>query len=757
MDDFHKLVDPILYYCGSNKSKLSDAEKIVSGEICTEETKFLVGVFNRGSEQGKPLADVLKSQVVRRAAHGLARVVEQLPKDVLIAINNVSSQRDRFNALVDTIVRMDPTAFSDSINSTNSTNSNLLYQENPEIGQLDRELKASGIAKTVSQQQSHQLQRPTSSSSSSSSRCVEDVECQKPVVITDVDFNTIAGQEATKNRFRANYIFPFVCPGLFPERSKGILLYGPPGTGKTMFAKAATNEIKGAVFFAPSPGDLRGKYEGDTEKAIKNIFDCANNQIKGVCDGSEATCAIIFLDEADSVMGVRTSESATRSTNSLLQGMDGIKSNKNVSTLAATNLPWSIDPAALRRFSEKIFIDKPDRESMEWLIRDGITKAFRPLDLTIGTIDLLDSQLQSSGKTPSSGITNRDVLSAMSDITPNGSSFKYNFDSLPKTEQHDIVFRYLDLMLYLEGGERCAIKGKTDAPGRGQTYTTVDGREVTAIYQPFSITESVQFNTIISLMSSNEETEKIIKVLSMKRDIIEPPVDDQGQKMCASLEEIKANPSNFKPGYSASDVTMVVQIAKRNSSLRSMEGLFKAMRVNVRNENGTIKPFRPYEKPKNNMNRKGKVAVCEVPKTENEDDVVYVSCSLARGVAGVVKDVTKTGGDEGVEFIKYYYIKEYMNDAKLKELKDAYSKAYTDLYTVKRGSTEDVQCHTDSHFIGVSISSEEGQKILPKFYSFHICDLDFIDAVNEYASSIKVLDYIDLLRYAHLGISPSSQ
>lgn len=50
--------------------------------------------------------------------------------------------------------------------------------------------------------------------------------------------------------------------------------------------------------------------------------------------------------------------------------MDGVgKDNSGVLVLAATNLPWSLDPAVRRRFQKRIHIPLPDAEARKQLFR----------------------------------------------------------------------------------------------------------------------------------------------------------------------------------------------------------------------------------------------------------------------------------------------------------------------------------------------------------------------------------------------------
>ena len=212
-------------------------------------------------------------------------------------------------------------------------------------------------------------------------------ECKPPLAPGDLNFSSIAGLSETKEIFRANYINPFIFPSLFPKPAKGVLLYGSPGTGKTLLARAASAEIPGLAFFAPSPGDLRSMYEGGTEKAIKLVFDCADQYVR-TTPGVEI--AIIFFDEFDSIAGKRGDDRSMRlSVNALLQAMDGVSASPRVSVIAATNYPSSLDDAIMRRFTQSIFVDLPDSEAIEYLIRDALAAAYnspgnRPPALPMG-------------------------------------------------------------------------------------------------------------------------------------------------------------------------------------------------------------------------------------------------------------------------------------------------------------------------------------------------------------------------------------
>ncbi|KAF5978216.1 AAA family ATPase [Fusarium bulbicola] len=153
-----------------------------------------------------------------------------------------------------------------------------------------------------------------------------------------------------------------------PEHSlrpppKGLLLYGPPGCSKTLSAQAAATE-SGFNFFAVKGAELLNMYVGESERAVRTLFERARN----------ASPSIIFFDEIDSIGGQRSgSGSATRSTGSvnmlttLLTEMDGFEALSGVLILAATNRPEAMDPALMRpgRFDQVLYVGPPDGAARE--------------------------------------------------------------------------------------------------------------------------------------------------------------------------------------------------------------------------------------------------------------------------------------------------------------------------------------------------------------------------------------------------------
>jgi SpoVK/Ycf46/Vps4 family AAA+-type ATPase len=183
------------------------------------------------------------------------------------------------------------------------------------------------------------------------SSIMESVIVEKP----STTWADIGGLEEPKARIREAIILPLKRPEVFKgplKPWKGILLFGPPGCGKTLLAKAAANECE-ATFFNMSAADILSKWFGESEKLVKTLFGAANQKAP----------SIIFIDEIDSIAAERTvSETGAerRVLTQVLREMDGVEELKNVLVMAATNMPWILDPAVLRRFEKRVHIPLPD-------------------------------------------------------------------------------------------------------------------------------------------------------------------------------------------------------------------------------------------------------------------------------------------------------------------------------------------------------------------------------------------------------------
>lgn len=100
-------------------------------------------------------------------------------------------------------------------------------------------------------------------------------------------FSQVIGMPQVKSQITNNFIEPLRMPCLFGAKGKSILLYGPPGTGKSFIVESAITELQAyddvgngqrirVLFFNPLPGELKGKFVGETEKNIAHLFECAS-------------------------------------------------------------------------------------------------------------------------------------------------------------------------------------------------------------------------------------------------------------------------------------------------------------------------------------------------------------------------------------------------------------------------------------------------------------------------------------------------
>lgn len=200
----------------------------------------------------------------------------------------------------------------------------------------------------------------------------------------DVKWETIKGLENAKRLLKEAVVMPIKYPKYFTgllSPWKGILLFGPPGTGKTMLAKAVATECN-TTFFNISASSIVSKWRGDSEKLVKVLFELARYHAPST----------IFLDEIDAIISQRGEarsehEASRRLKTELLIQMDGLtRTDELVFVLAATNLPWELDAAMLRRLEKRILVPLPEPEARKAMF-EGLLQS--PSDGPILPYDLL--------------------------------------------------------------------------------------------------------------------------------------------------------------------------------------------------------------------------------------------------------------------------------------------------------------------------------------------------------------------------------
>ncbi|KAF2017421.1 AAA-domain-containing protein [Aaosphaeria arxii CBS 175.79] len=141
---------------------------------------------------------------------------------------------------------------------------------------------------------------------------------------------------------------------LATEKISGALLYGPPGTGKTLLAKAVAKE-SGSTVLEVSGSQIMDKYVGEGEKNVAAVFSLAR----------KLSPCIVFLDEADAIFGSRDSSRERTShrdiLNQFLKEWDGLN-DLSVFVMVATNRPFDMDDAVIRRLPRRLLVDLPTQE-----------------------------------------------------------------------------------------------------------------------------------------------------------------------------------------------------------------------------------------------------------------------------------------------------------------------------------------------------------------------------------------------------------
>src|SRR5208282_2081575 len=185
------------------------------------------------------------------------------------------------------------------------------------------------------------------------------------LVITEkpkVNWAEVVGLDTAKKAVKEAIVYPVQRPDLFPLGwPRGILLFGPPGCGKTLLAAAVATEID-ANFYSIDAASIMSKWLGEAEQNVAKLFGSARKS------SNEGKPAIVFVDELDSLMGAHSNEvgGEIRVRNQFLKEMDGIVDKGkalHVYVIGATNKPWDLDWAFIRRFQKRILVPLADHST----------------------------------------------------------------------------------------------------------------------------------------------------------------------------------------------------------------------------------------------------------------------------------------------------------------------------------------------------------------------------------------------------------
>lgn len=161
------------------------------------------------------------------------------------------------------------------------------------------------------------------------------------------------------------------------DAPSGALFYGDPGTGKTESARMIAKETKWAFFPLTGPDIVRDP--DIIEKTLKKVRN--------------ARPAIIFIDEADDLLGDRATSPYKAATNKLLAAMDGAGGRlSDLLWIASTNFPEASDAAVVRsgRFTEKIKFFLPGDDALLKFAKEFLTDPKRNAVMSVSWDELAE-------------------------------------------------------------------------------------------------------------------------------------------------------------------------------------------------------------------------------------------------------------------------------------------------------------------------------------------------------------------------------
>lgn len=194
--------------------------------------------------------------------------------------------------------------------------------------------------------------------------------------VEELPWSAIGGQDDAVQAIRDTIELPLLHRDLFQRFDhavpKGFLLHGPPGCGKTLLGKATawnlrrqletTTGVQRTEFFLHVKGpEILDMWVGESERQVRDLFAQCRER------AADGHLAFLFIDEAESILGVRRGGRAHSILSTLVPmfctEMDGLEPLANVVVILASNRADLIDPAILRpgRIDRKIRVRRPDR------------------------------------------------------------------------------------------------------------------------------------------------------------------------------------------------------------------------------------------------------------------------------------------------------------------------------------------------------------------------------------------------------------
>ncbi len=278
----------------------------------------------------------------------------------------------------------------------------------------------------------------------------------------DVGFDDVIGASEAKKElsYFVEYLKnPKKYMGTGVKAPKGVLLYGPPGTGKTLLAKAMAAEAD-VTFIAAEGNQFLKKFVGEGSEKVHELFRTARKYAP----------AILFVDEIDAIAkerrgGADSGSNGEETLTAFLTEMDGFVCDptKPVFVLAATNFEVepgrskSLDPALMRRFDRKVYIDLPNKAERIQFLQRKISKnpaldisqekieslALRATGMSLAELDsAVELALRSAIREGSTKVTD-EILDAAFETFHSGEEKKWDISQLERVARHEAGHAFL--------------------------------------------------------------------------------------------------------------------------------------------------------------------------------------------------------------------------------------------------------------------------------------------------------------------------
>lgn len=284
----------------------------------------------------------------------------------------------------------------------------------------------------------------------------------------NVHFDDVIGARDAKKELKyfVEYLKnPKKYMGTGVKAPKGVILYGPPGTGKTMLAKAMACEA-GVTFIAAEGNQFLKSLVGEGSKTVHDLFKTARKYAP----------SILFIDEIDAIAkerkgGANSGSYGEDTLTAFLTEMDGFANDpsKPVFVLAATNFDVepggdkSLDPALMRRFDRRVYIELPNKEERIQFLKNKVSKnkaldiseleieniAMRAIGSSLAELDsIIELALRSAIRENSTVVTDS-ILEEAFETFNNGETKKWDSALLERVARHEAGHA----LLYWLGGE----------------------------------------------------------------------------------------------------------------------------------------------------------------------------------------------------------------------------------------------------------------------------------------------------------------